>query len=58
MSAYVFSDQPLHRSIKLPVAALLKQYKENLNPLIRHFDLLYIQQGVDRLPVSVSSLVR
>ncbi|KAL8986751.1 MAG: hypothetical protein Q9177_003985, partial [Variospora cf. flavescens] len=39
--------------IKLPVAALLKQYKENVNPLIRHFDLLYIQQGLDRLQVSV-----
>jgi len=35
----------------LPVAALLKQYNENHNGLIRHFDLLYIQQGVDRLPV-------
>ena len=39
------------RSIQLPVGALLKQYKEQHNPLIRHFDLLYIQQGVDRLPV-------
>ena len=39
-------------SIKLPVSALLKQYKENQNPLIRHFDSLYMQQGFDRLPVS------
>lgn len=38
--------------IKLPVASLLKQYKENTNALIRHFDVLYIQQGLDRLPVS------
>ncbi|KAL8717987.1 MAG: hypothetical protein Q9225_004830 [Loekoesia sp. 1 TL-2023] len=38
--------------IRLPVAALLKQYKENTNPLIRHFDILYIQQGLDRLAVS------
>ncbi|KAL8962336.1 MAG: hypothetical protein Q9193_001242 [Seirophora villosa] len=38
--------------IKLPVAALLKQYKENVNVLIRHFDILYIQQGLDRLAVS------
>ncbi|CAI6341703.1 unnamed protein product [Periconia digitata] len=39
--------------IKLPVAALLKQFKENANvPLIRHFDILYIQQGVSRLPVT------
>ena len=36
-------------SIRLPVATLLKQYKENQIPLVRHFDLLYIQQGVDRL---------
>ena len=40
------------RSIQLPVAALLKQYKEQHNTLIRHFDLLYIQQGIDRLPIS------
>ncbi|KAL8848795.1 MAG: hypothetical protein Q9221_006173 [Calogaya cf. arnoldii] len=39
-------------NIILPVAALLKQYKENVNPLIRHFDLLYIQQGLPRLSVS------
>ena len=38
-------------SIKLPVASLLRQYKENHNSLIRHFDLLYIQQGVERLPL-------
>ena len=37
-------------SIKLPVAALLKQYKDNSNTLVRHFDLLYVQQGVDKLP--------
>ncbi|KAI4187280.1 MAG: hypothetical protein L6R41_002916 [Letrouitia leprolyta] len=35
--------------VKLPVSGLLKQYKENNNPLIRHFDILYIQQGLDRL---------
>ncbi|KAF1996134.1 ARM repeat-containing protein [Amniculicola lignicola CBS 123094] len=39
--------------IKLPVAALLKQFKDNANvPLIRHFDILYIQQGISRLSVS------
>ena len=37
-------------SIKLPVAPLLKQYKDSKNALVRHFDLLYIQQGIDRLP--------
>ncbi|PWY76180.1 hypothetical protein BO70DRAFT_411153 [Aspergillus heteromorphus CBS 117.55] len=36
-------------SIKLPVAALLKQFKEQKSQLIRHFDLLYLQQGIDRL---------
>jgi proteasome component ECM29 len=41
------------QEIKLPVAALLKQFKENGDvPLIRHFDILYIQQGVSRLPVA------
>ena len=45
------------RSIKLPVAALLHQFKENSNPLIRHFDLLYIQQGLERLSSDVSILV-
>ncbi|KAJ4984646.1 proteasome component ECM29 [Stagonosporopsis vannaccii] len=41
------------QALKLPVAALLKQYKENGDvALIRHFDILYIQQGISRLPVS------
>ncbi|KAL4881504.1 proteasome stabiliser-domain-containing protein [Aspergillus karnatakaensis] len=35
--------------IKLPVAALLKQFKEQKVQLIRHFDLIYLQQGIDRL---------
>lgn len=35
------------------MAALLKQYKDNPNiSLIRHFDILYIQQGISRLSVS------
>ncbi|MCJ1387811.1 proteasome component M29 [Xylographa bjoerkii] len=38
-------------SIKLPIAALLKQYKDCHNAIVRHFDLLYIQQGIDRLPL-------
>ncbi|GIZ49370.1 hypothetical protein CKM354_001240000 [Cercospora kikuchii] len=37
------------KSIQLPVAALVKQFKEQESSLIRHFDLLYIQQGVVRL---------
>ncbi|EFQ87325.1 hypothetical protein CFE70_008273 [Pyrenophora teres f. teres 0-1] len=41
------------QDIKLPVAALLKQYKENADvSLIRHFDILYIQQGISRLTVA------
>lgn len=36
-------------SIKLPVASLLSQFKEQKSQLIRHFDLVYLQQGVDRL---------
>ncbi|KAL3457771.1 proteasome stabiliser-domain-containing protein [Aspergillus heterothallicus] len=36
-------------AIKLPVAALLKQFKEQKVQLIRHFDLVYLQQGIDRL---------
>ena len=39
-------------SVQLPVAALLKQFKENQNALVRHFDLLYLQQGFERLPVA------
>ncbi|KAF1984514.1 ARM repeat-containing protein [Aulographum hederae CBS 113979] len=38
------------KSIQLPVAALLKQFKENAaTPLIRHFDLIYIREGITRL---------
>jgi proteasome component ECM29 len=41
------------RDISLPVGALLKQYKANPETaLIRHFDILYIQQGISRLSVS------
>ncbi|KAF4163307.1 hypothetical protein CNMCM6936_000934 [Aspergillus lentulus] len=36
-------------SIQLPVVALLKQFKDQKSQLIRHFDLLYLQQGIDRL---------
>jgi len=43
----------MDRTIRLPVATLLKQYKDNNNNLVRHFDLLYVQQGIGRLPVQV-----
>ncbi|BCR84994.1 ECM29 family proteasome component [Aspergillus chevalieri] len=36
-------------SIQLPVTALLKQFKEQKSQLIRHFDLIFLQQGLDRL---------
>ena len=36
-------------SIQLPVTALLKQFKEQKSQLIRHFDLIFLQQGIDRL---------
>jgi proteasome component ECM29 len=40
----------IYSSIKLPVAALVEQFKANANtPLIRHFDLLYIQTGIRRM---------
>ena len=38
-------------AVGLPVTALLEQYKVCHNSLVRHFDLLYIQQGFDRFPV-------
>jgi hypothetical protein len=42
------------RSIVLPVAALLKQYKEYPDStIIRHFDLLFIQQSIGKLSSSV-----
>ena len=37
------------QSIQLPVAALLKQFKEQNSQLVRHFDLRYIQQGINGL---------
>ncbi|KAF1943479.1 hypothetical protein EJ02DRAFT_433234 [Clathrospora elynae] len=41
------------QDIQLPVNALLKQYKANADiALIRHFDILYIQQGISRLTTS------
>lgn len=36
-------------SIQLPVTALLKQFKEQKSQLIRHYDLIFLQQGLDRL---------
>ena len=36
-------------AITLPVAALLKQFRESTHPFVRQFDLLYLQQGLTRL---------
>lgn len=42
------------RDIVLPVAALLKQYKENPeSSMIRHFDLMFIQQSIGKLSSAV-----
>ncbi|KAL2064832.1 hypothetical protein VTL71DRAFT_3972 [Oculimacula yallundae] len=42
-----------NQNIVLPVAALLKQYKENPDSsMIRHFDLMFIQQSVGKLSSS------
>ncbi|KAF2749465.1 ARM repeat-containing protein [Sporormia fimetaria CBS 119925] len=46
-------DLTRYREIRLPVKKLLVQFKENADvSLIRHFDILYIQQGISRLPLS------
>lgn len=42
------------RDIVLPVAALLKQYKEHPDStMIRHFDLMFIQQSINKLTSKV-----
>jgi proteasome component ECM29 len=58
--ATVYANTNTHiRSLKLPVSALLQQFKDQISvPLIRHFDLLYIQQGTGRLPEHVSKKTR
>jgi len=41
------------QDIRLPVGVLLKQYKDHGHvALIRHFDILYIQQGISRLALN------
>ncbi|KAK3670099.1 proteasome component M29 [Recurvomyces mirabilis] len=44
-------------SVQLPVAALVKQFQEQESSFVRHFDLLYIQQGVGRLSSSEKAQV-
>lgn len=39
-------------SISLPVPALVKQFKDVSAPLVRHFDLIYLKQGLDRIAAS------
>ncbi|PGH14861.1 hypothetical protein AJ80_05787 [Polytolypa hystricis UAMH7299] len=38
--------------IQLPIHALLKQFKEVKGSAVRHFDLIYIKQGLDRITPS------
>lgn len=51
---------PKSRPIQLPVEALLKQFKDSeaggKYPIIRNFDLMYIQQGVNRIDPKVCFL--
>jgi hypothetical protein len=50
----IVSTDHLPRGIVLPVAALLKQYKEHPDSsMIRHFDLMFIQQSVGKLTSKV-----
>lgn len=41
----------LSTGISLPVQPLLKQFSESNSSLVRQFDMIYIQQGLERLPV-------
>lgn len=46
-----------YRNVVLPVAALLQQYKDNPeSSMIRHFDLLFIQQSIGKLSSTVRLL--
>lgn len=46
-----------YRNVILPVAALLQQYKDNPeSSMIRHFDLLFIQQSIGKLSSTVRHL--
>ncbi|KAL9109292.1 MAG: hypothetical protein Q9227_006047 [Pyrenula ochraceoflavens] len=37
---------------KLPLSPLYKQFREQENSLIRHFDLLYVQRAIDRVSLA------
>jgi proteasome component ECM29 len=51
---WCLTDLARERTITLPVAALLKQYKENSDSTImRYFDILFIQQSIGKLSLSV-----
>lgn len=47
----------LHSSIQLPVEALVKQFQDpevgGQHALIRNFDLMYIQHGIERMETKV-----
>ena len=41
----------LSTAISLPLQPLLKQFSESENSLVKQFDMIYIQQALERLPV-------
>jgi proteasome component ECM29 len=40
----------LSTAISLPLQPLLKQFSESTSSLVKQFDIIYIQQGLERLP--------
>lgn len=51
----IIASLTVNRGIVLPVAALVKQYKENPgSAMLRHFDLMFIQQSIGKLSATVS----
>ena len=42
----------LSAEISLPVQPLLKQFSESNSTMVKQFDMIYIQQGLERLPIS------
>lgn len=42
----------LSAEISLPVQALLKQFSESNSAMVKQFDIIYLQQGLERLPTN------
>ncbi|KAJ9604971.1 proteasome component M29 [Cladophialophora chaetospira] len=49
ISQYINQRLKINTSIKLPVAALVKTFRENGNAFVRRFCLIFIEQGLPRL---------